>query len=74
MRSKLIIAACAGILAGCGGGGSSNPSFDGPQYNPKELYFNYPFDGQAYVAPSAPVVLEFSDPLEVTEDNFRFTG
>lgn len=38
------------------------------------MVYSYPFDGQAEVSPNAPVVVRFSDPVEVDASNFTLTG
>lgn len=70
MRNRILITlTVTATLVGCGGGGSGSVSFDTPQYNRQALYYSYPLDNQKNVAPDAPIVLHFSDPLSVSEDN-----
>ncbi|ASK36033.1 hypothetical protein CEK62_17400 [Alcanivorax sp. N3-2A] len=74
MRGRILIAlaplATLTTLVACGGGGSGSVSFDTPQYDREALYYSYPLDNQADIAPDAPVVLSFSDPISLSEDNF----
>lgn len=60
MRNLLVIAFCA-LLAACG---DTQTASAPASWSPgASLVYAYPYDGQARVAPSAPVVLQYSTPV-----------
>ena len=62
------------ILAACGGSSSDEQTVSFDNWQETEVVYSYPFDGQAEVSPNAPVVVRFSDPVEVDASNFTLTG
>lgn len=70
---NLVMLACASALVACGGGGSSQ-SVDFSDWQEAEVSYSYPYDNQIEVPPTAPVVVRFTDDVEVEESNFTLTG
>ncbi|MGB1409326.1 Ig-like domain-containing protein, partial [Alloalcanivorax venustensis] len=71
---KLIVLTGTAILAACGGGSGDEQTVSFDNWQETEVVYSYPFDGQAEVSPNAPVVVRFSDPVEVDASNFTLTG
>ncbi|HCE41360.1 MAG TPA: hypothetical protein DEV80_15015, partial [Alcanivorax sp.] len=61
-------------LAACGGGGGSEQDVSFENWVEAEVFYTYPYEGQRDVAPSAPVVVRFSEPVEVGPGNFTLEG
>ncbi|MGB1498883.1 hypothetical protein, partial [Alloalcanivorax venustensis] len=70
---KLIVLTGTAILAACGGGSGDEQTVSFDNWQETEVVYSYPFDGQAEVSPNAPVVVRFSDPVEVDASNFTLT-
>ena len=71
---KLIVLTGTAILAACGGGSGDEQTVSFDNWQETEVVYSYPFDGQAEVSPNAPVVVRFSDPVDVDATNFTLTG
>lgn len=71
MRNLLVALFCT-LLAACGGDTqtASAPASWSPGAS---LVYAYPYDGQARVAPTAPVVLHFSTPVTADTSTFSLT-
>ena len=70
---NLVLIACASALAACGGGGGSQ-SVDTGNWQQAEISYSYPSATQPGVAPKAPVVVRFTEAMEVDASNFTLTG
>lgn len=68
LSAALALAGCGG--SGGGGGGGAVPR--APDSSSAALFFSYPLDGQADVAPNAPVVFSFATPVSPSAANFQF--
>jgi len=71
---KLLLAGLTLALAACGGGGGSDQTTDFSTWVQAEVFYTYPYEGQQDVAPRAPVVVRFSEPVEVDAGNFTLEG
>ncbi|MFP1680851.1 Ig-like domain-containing protein [Alloalcanivorax sp. C16-2] len=77
MRPYLVTATLSVTLAltgcgGSGGGGGGGAVPRAPESSSDALFFSYPADGQTDIAPNAPVVFSFANPVAVTPANFQF--
>ncbi len=70
----LLLAGAALALAACGGGGGSEQTVDFSTWVEAEVFYTYPYEGQQDVAPRAPVIVRFSEPVEVDAGNFTLEG
>ncbi|MBM7335231.1 MAG: Ig-like domain-containing protein [Alcanivorax sp.] len=70
----LLLAGAALALAACGGGGGSEQTVDFSTWVEAEVFYTYPYEGQRDVAPRAPVIVRFSEPVEVDAGNFTLEG
>lgn len=66
MRKLLIILALAGAVGACSRGPGQTYSIPA-SWSTQTITYAYPYDGQQQVAPTAPIVLHFSAPLEQNE-------
>lgn len=68
MRTPLVLALCA-ALAACGGD-TQTVSLPPVTWSPSaSLIYAYPYDGMARLAPTAPMVLQFSTPVSTGNDD-----
>ena len=61
MKKILWLPLSAVLLYGCGG---EEASYEYPDITPNDLSYSYPYDGQQQVAPRAPFIARFSDPVQ----------
>ena len=74
IKRTFLLAGMALALAACGGGGGSEQDVSFENWVEAEVFYTYPYEGQRDVAPSAPVVVRFSEPVEVGPGNFTLEG
>ncbi|QJX02465.1 Ig-like domain-containing protein [Alcanivorax sp. IO_7] len=74
IKRTFLLAGMALALAACGGGGGSEQDVSFDNWVEAEVFYTYPYEGQSDVAPSAPVVVRFSEPVEVGPGNFTLEG
>ena len=60
MKKIMWLPLSAVLLYGCGG---EEASYDYPDITPNDLSYSYPYNGQQQVAPRAPFIARFSDPV-----------
>ena len=74
IKRTILLAGMALALAACGGGGGSEQTVDFSTWVEAEVFYTYPYEGQQDVAPNAPVVVRFSEPVNVDASNFTLEG
>ena len=65
--------ATASLLVACGGGGSEQ-TVDYSARKKGQVYYSYPADGQSGVSVHAPVVVQFSEPPELADQDVSLVG
>jgi len=74
IKRTFLLAGMALALAACGGGGGSEQDVSFDNWVEAEVFYTYPYEGQLDVAPRAPVIVRFSEPVEVDAGNFTLEG